>query len=106
MFMGINILAQAMKWGLKWALGRAQNIFMLKKLNCIIIVATLEGIKKMETEKNNNKTAWRVLNFFHQPWMKMLTNTVMASYSVGLFDSLILTYIYTYILVSLPNFPF
>ena len=59
MFMGINmfwawlrlILAHAMRWGLKSALGRAQNIFMPKNLNCITIVTTLEGIKKMKTEK-------------------------------------------------------
>ena len=38
-------------------LRRAQNIFMPKNINCITIIITLEGIKKIKTEKNDNKTA-------------------------------------------------
>ena len=32
---------------------------MLKNMNCIIIIIiTLEGIKKIKTEKNGNKGVW------------------------------------------------
>ena len=35
---------------------RAQNIFMPKNINSITINITLEGIEKIKTEKNDNKT--------------------------------------------------
>ena len=38
------------------SLRRAQNIFMPKNINSITINITLEGIEKIKTEKNNNKT--------------------------------------------------
>ena len=37
-------------------LRRAQNIFMPKNINSLTINITLEGIEKIETEKNDNKT--------------------------------------------------
>ena len=40
----------------KMSLRRAQNIFMPKNINSITINITLEGIEKIKTEKNNNKT--------------------------------------------------
>ena len=59
MFAGINrfwaqlrvILARA-----KMSLRRAQNIFMLQNINSITIIITLEGIEKIKTQKNDNKT--------------------------------------------------
>ena len=59
MFAGINmfwarlrlILARAIRRGLKWALRRALNIFMLNNRNSITIIITLEGIEKINTEK-------------------------------------------------------
>ena len=55
MFVGINmfwaqlrlILARATRWGLKWVLRTAQNIFMPKNINSITIIITLEGIEKI-----------------------------------------------------------
>ena len=66
MYAGINmfwaqlrlILAQAVRRGLKWALRRAQNIFMPfmpKNINSITIIITLEGIEKINTEKMTTK---------------------------------------------------
>ena len=48
------ILARAVRRGLKWALRRAQNIFMLKSINSITIIVTLEGTEKIKTEKQRN----------------------------------------------------
>ena len=45
------ILARAVRLGLKWALRRAQNIFMPKNINSITIMITLEGIEEINTEK-------------------------------------------------------
>ena len=63
MFAGINmfwarlrlILARAVRRGLKWALRRAQNIFMPKNINSITIIITLEGIERINTEKMKTK---------------------------------------------------
>ena len=63
MFAGINmfwarlrlILARAVRRGLKWALRRAQNIFMPKNINSITIIITLEGIERINTEKMTTK---------------------------------------------------
>ena len=65
MFEGINmfwawlrlILTQAVRRGLKWALRRAQNIFMPKDINSITIIITLgiKGIEKINTEKMTTK---------------------------------------------------
>ena len=38
------------------SLRRAQNIFMPKNINSITINIFLEGIEKIKTEKNDNKT--------------------------------------------------
>ena len=38
------------------SLRRAQNIFMPKNINSITIIIVLEGIEKIKTEKNDNKT--------------------------------------------------
>ena len=38
------------------SLRRAQDIFMPKNINSITINVTLEGIEKIKTEKNDNKT--------------------------------------------------
>ena len=35
-------------------------IFMPKNINSITINITLEGIEKIKTEKNDNKTLWRI----------------------------------------------
>ena len=40
----------------KMSLRRAQNIFMPKNINSITLNITLEGIEKIKTEKNDNKT--------------------------------------------------
>ena len=40
----------------KMSLSRAQNIFMPKNINSITINITLEGIEKVKTEKDDNKT--------------------------------------------------
>ena len=40
----------------KMSLRRAKNIFMPKNINSITINITLEGIEKIKTEKNDNKT--------------------------------------------------
>ena len=40
----------------KMSLRRAQNVFMPKNINSITINITLEGIEKIKTEKNDNKT--------------------------------------------------
>ena len=61
MFFGINmfwarlrlILARAAE---SLSLRRAQNIHMPKNINSITINITLEGIEKIKTEKNDNKT--------------------------------------------------
>ena len=42
------------------SLRRAQNIFMPKNINSITINITLEGIEKIKTEKNDNKTLGRI----------------------------------------------
>ena len=42
------------------SLRRAQNIFMPKNINSITIIITLEGIEKIKTEKNDNKTLRRI----------------------------------------------
>jgi len=43
------ILAQAIRQGLKWTLGRVLNIFMPKNINCIIIVViNLESIEEIK----------------------------------------------------------
>ena len=63
MFAGINmfwarlrlILARAVRRGFKWALIRAQNIFMPKNINSITIIITLEGIERINTEKMTTK---------------------------------------------------
>ena len=83
MFAGINmfwarlrlILARAARL-VKMSLRRAQNIFMPKNINSITINITLEGIEKIKTEKNDNKTLWRI--FFHQRCVKTSTNFEMA----------------------------
>ena len=85
MFVGINmfwarlrlILECAIRQGLKWALRRAQNIFMPKNINSIIIIITLEGIERINTEKMATKRSEEY--FFHQRCKEMSTNFVMAS---------------------------
>ena len=58
------ILARAVRRGLKWALRRAQNIFMPKNINSITIIITLEGIERINTEKMTTK---RSEEYFFQP---------------------------------------
>ena len=100
MFAGINmfwvrlrlILAQAVRQGLKWALRRAQIIFMPKNINSITIMCniTLEGIEEINTEKMTTKHSEE---FFFQHCEKTSTNFELASrfwlaaYIVQLFDS-------------------
>ena len=99
MFLGINMfwarlrlaLVRAIRPGLKWALRRAQNIFMPKNINSVTIIITLKGIEKLKTEKMTTKQSEEY--FFQQRCEKTSTNTVMASriwlaaYIVRLFDS-------------------
>ena len=85
MFAGINmflarlslILARAFRRGLKWALRRAQNIFMPKNINSITIIITLEDIERINTEKMTTKRSEEY--FFHQRCKDMSTNFEMAS---------------------------
>ena len=60
MFMGINMFWARLRLILslrsQMSLRRAQNIFMPKNINSITINITLEGIEKIKTEKNDNKT--------------------------------------------------
>ena len=58
MFPGINMFWARLRLILrsKISLRRAQNIFMPKNINSITINITLEGIEKIKTEKNDNKT--------------------------------------------------
>ena len=58
------------------SLRRAQNIFMPKNINSVTINITLEGIEKIKTEKNADKTFF---TFFHQRCEKTSTNFEMAS---------------------------
>ena len=99
MFAGINmfwarfrlILARAVMRGLKWALKRAQNIFMPKNINSVTIIITLEDTERINTEKMTTKRSEEC--FFHQRCKEMSTNFEMASrfwlaaYIVWLFDS-------------------
>ena len=78
MFAGVNMfwarlrltLARAVRRGLKWALRRVGNIFMLKNINCITIITTLEGNEKIRTEKKIIKIKKRTKRceeyFFHE----------------------------------------
>ena len=99
MFAGINmfwarlrlILARAVRRGLKWALRRAQNIFVPANLNSVTIIITLEGIERINTEKMTTKRSEEY--FFNQRCKETSTNFEMASrfwlaaYIVWLFDS-------------------
>ena len=53
MFAGINMFWARLR---VMSLRRAQNIFMPKNINSITINITLEGIEKIKTERNDNKT--------------------------------------------------
>ena len=85
------IVAQAIRRGLKWALRRAQNIFMPKNINSITIIITLEGIERINTENMTTKRSEEY--FFHQRCKETSRNFVMAfrfwlaAYIVRLFDS-------------------
>ena len=46
------------------SLRRAKNIFMPKNINSITINITLEGIEKIKTEKNDNRTVWTITRAF------------------------------------------
>ena len=60
MFAGINMFWARLRLILaaraKMSLRRAQNIFIPKNINSITIIIVLEGIEKIKTEKNDNKT--------------------------------------------------
>ena len=117
MFAGINmfwarlrlILARAVRLVLKWALRRAQNIFISKNMNSITIIITLEGIERMNTEKMTTKRSEEY--FFHQRCKETSRNFVMvsrlwlAAYIVRLFDSHC-SFQGTKIDLSPPNSPF
>ena len=84
-------LARAIRWGLKWALRRAQNIFMPYNINCITIMVFLEW---QWGNKNWKKKMTSLKNIsFTNAVRKHETNTVMASpfwlpaYIIRLFDS-------------------
>ena len=55
----------------KMSLSRAQNIFMPKNINSITIIITLEGIEKIKTEKNDNRTVWTITRAFTS-WMAFI----------------------------------
>jgi len=68
------ILAQAARRGLKWA----QNIFMLKNINSITIIITLEAIEKIQIEKNYNETVWTITSplnenkqYINRSWLEI-----------------------------------
>ena len=71
--------------GEKWALRRAQNIFMAKNINCIAIINTLEGIKKIKTgkkKKNYNRkrqqTPTWLLDFYWLTYIVHFFVTILA----------------------------
>ena len=64
MFAGINMFWARLRLVFKMSLRRAQNIFMPKNINSITINITLEGIEKIKTKKNDNKTLRRLSIFF------------------------------------------
>ena len=80
MFAGINMFWTRLKliWK-KMSLRRAQNIFMPKNINSITINITLEGIEKIKTEKNDNKTLWRIFFFTSAVRKQTSANFEMAS---------------------------
>ena len=87
MFAGINmfwvrlrlILARAVRRGLKWALRRAQNIFMPKNINSITNVITLEGIEETNTEKMTTKQVWII---FFSPALGENVNKLWNGFSI------------------------
>ena len=66
MFPGINafwaqvslILARAVRRGLKWALRRAQNMFIPQNINCITIIIKLETTEKIKKSKKLKLKSW------------------------------------------------
>ena len=57
------ILALAVERGLKWALRRAQNIFMLKNMNSISSIITLDGTDKIKTERKWQQNGLKNISF-------------------------------------------
>ena len=57
------------------SLRRAQNIFMPKNINSITINIFLEGIEKIKTEKNDNKTVWTITRSFTS-WMAFIFSSM------------------------------
>ena len=71
------ILARAIRWELKCAQRRAQNMFLPKNINCItiIIIVTLEGIEKIKTGKKIT-TKQSEEYFFHQSSVRKRQQTL------------------------------
>ena len=61
------------------SLRRAQNIFVPKNLNSITIIITLEGTEEIKTEKNDNKTVWRI---FFSPALWENVNKLWNGFSI------------------------
>ena len=61
------------------SLKRAQNIFIPKNINSITINITLEDIEKIKTEKNDNKTLWRI---FFSPALWENVNKLWNGFSI------------------------
>ena len=101
MFAGINrfwaqlrvILARA-----KMSLRRAQNIFMPKNRNSITINITLEGTEKIKTEKNDNKTLWRI-SFSPALWENVIKLWNGFSILIGCWDRTIIWFSLIFLLV-------
>ena len=72
------ILTQTVRRRLKWAVTRAQNIFMTKIINCIATIGTLEGTEKIKNWKKKIMKGSEEY-FFHQRCKKTSTNTKTAS---------------------------
>ena len=58
---------------------RAQNIFILKNINCLTVVITLEGIEKIKPEKKRQENSLKNISFTNTVKKMGTFNTVIAS---------------------------
>jgi len=59
---------------------RAQNTFIPKNINCVTIIIILEGIEKLQSDKNKKKTTKQSEEcFFKERSKKTSTNTEIGS---------------------------
>ena len=53
---------------------RVQNIFIRKNINCVTIIIILEGIEKLQTDKNKKKTTKQSEEYFFKECNKKNIN--------------------------------